>query len=99
MTLDGLDCFKFFKIFCFPNELFFLASISHAIHSIDICTVKIKNIRNIYTVLTNQIIDIWYFNGNWKYQDRSVSSVNMSRLASDLLIILGTLLSQVFSKI
>ena len=99
MTLDGLDCFEFFKFFCFPNKLFFLASISHAIHSIDICTVKKKNIRNMHAVLTNQIIDIWYFNGNWKYQDRSVSLVNMSRLASDPLIILGTLLSQVFSKI
>ena len=56
MTLDGLDCFEFFQCFYFP------ASILRAIHSIDICTVKIKNIRNMYAILTNQITDIWHFN-------------------------------------
>ena len=61
MTLDGLNCFGFFKIFCFPNELLFLASILRAMHSIDICKVKIKNIRNMHAVLANQITDIWQF--------------------------------------
>ena len=67
MTLDGLDCFEFFKIFLFPNELFFPTSILRAIHSIDICRVKTKSIRNMNAVLTNQIIDIWHFNDNYSY--------------------------------
>ena len=61
MTLDSLNCFRFLKKFCFPNKLFFPASILRGIHSIDICMVKIKN-RNMHTVLTNQITDIWHFN-------------------------------------
>ena len=64
MTLDGLNCFEFFKIFCFSNELFFPVSILHAIHSIDIFTVKVKNIRNIHALLTKQTTDIWHFNDN-----------------------------------
>ena len=31
-------------------------------HSIDICTVAIKNIRNMHAVSTNQIADILHFN-------------------------------------
>ena len=64
MTLDCIDCFEFFKILYFPNNLFFATSILRAIHSIDIYTVKIKNIRNMLAVLTNQIADIWHFNDN-----------------------------------
>ena len=67
MRLDGLNCFEFFKFFCFPNELFFSASILWAIYSIDICTVQIKNIRNMHAVLTNQITSIWRFNDNRIY--------------------------------
>ena len=58
MTLDGLDCLEFSQIFCLQTNCFFPASILRTIHPIDICTVKIKNIRNIYAVVTNQIIDI-----------------------------------------
>ena len=36
-------------------------------HSIDICAVAIKNIRNMYAVLTNQIADILHFNDNIYY--------------------------------
>ena len=32
------------------------------LHSIDICTVPIKNIRNMHAVSTNQIADILRFN-------------------------------------
>ena len=66
MTLDGLDCFTFPKIICFPNELLFPATILRAVYSIDICTVKIKNIGNMHAVLTNQITDIWHFNNKGK---------------------------------
>ena len=31
-------------------------------HSIDICTVPIKNIKNMHAVSTNQIADILHFN-------------------------------------
>ena len=31
-------------------------------HSIDICTVALKNIRNMQAVSTNQIADILHFN-------------------------------------
>ena len=64
LRLTVLNCFKFSKIFCFPNYLFFPASVLRAIHSIDICKVKIKNIRNMHAVLTNQITDVWHFNDN-----------------------------------
>ena len=51
--LDDLNCFEFFKIFCFQNELFFPVSILRAIHTIDICAVKRKYIRNMHAALTN----------------------------------------------
>ena len=38
------------------------ASFSCVPHSIDICTVGIKNITNMYAVSTSQIADIFYFN-------------------------------------
>ena len=38
------------------------ASLSCVSHSIDICTVAIKNIRNVHAVSTNQIVDILHFN-------------------------------------
>ena len=40
------------------------ASLSCVSHSIDICTVAIKNIRNMHAVSTNQIADILHFNDN-----------------------------------
>ena len=45
-----------FKCFVYPDSL------SCVSHSIDICTVVIKNIRNMYFVSTNQIADILCFN-------------------------------------
>ena len=39
----------------------FLSCISH---SIDTCTVAIKNIRNMHAVSINQIADILHFNNN-----------------------------------
>ena len=41
--------------------------ISRASYPIDICTVAIKNIRNMHAVLTNQIADILNFNDNKRY--------------------------------
>lgn len=49
------------KFVC-PERIIFPSSIVHAIQSIDICTVKIKNIWNTHTVLTNQIAEILHFN-------------------------------------
>ena len=43
-------------MFCIPPS--FLAYI---------CTVAVKNIRNMYAVSTNQIADILHFNDNSKY--------------------------------
>ena len=40
----------------------YLAQLSGVSHSIDICTVAIKNIRNMHAVSTNQIADILHFN-------------------------------------
>ena len=37
------------------------ASLSCVSHSIDICTVAIKDIRNMHAVSTNQIADIFLF--------------------------------------
>ena len=33
-------------------------------HSIDICTVAIKHIRNVHAVSANQIADVLHFNDN-----------------------------------
>ena len=51
-------CFRLVQIqfFCI-SRLAFLRS-----HSIDICTVAIKSLKNIYAVSTNQIADILHFN-------------------------------------
>ena len=35
-------------------------------NSIDICTVAIKNIRNVHAVSTNQIADLLHFNDRFK---------------------------------
>ena len=35
----------------------YLASLSRVSHSIDICTVAIKNIRHMHGVSTNQVVD------------------------------------------
>ena len=43
------------------------ASLSCVSYSIDICTVAIKNIRNMHAVSTNQIADILHFNDNGNY--------------------------------
>ena len=47
-----------FSFFVYP------ASLSCVSHSIDICTVAITNIKNMYAVPTNQITDILHFNDN-----------------------------------
>ena len=47
-----------FKCFVYP------ASLSCVSHAIDICTVAIKNIRNMQAVSTNQITYILHFNDN-----------------------------------
>ena len=44
------------------------AQLSYISHSIDICTVVIKNIRNMNAVLTNQVADILHFNDNAQYE-------------------------------
>ena len=46
------------------NYFVYPASLSCVSHSIDICTVAIKNIRNMHAVSTNQIADIFHFNDN-----------------------------------
>ena len=46
------------KCFVYP------ASLSFVSHSIDICTVAIKNLRNMHAVSTSQIADILHFNYN-----------------------------------
>ena len=46
----------YYKLKCFVYPL--LSCVSH---SIDICTVAIKNTRNIHAVLTNQIADVLFF--------------------------------------
>ena len=50
-----------FKCFVYP------ASFSCVSHSIDICTVAIKIIRNMHAVSTNQVADILHFNDNEDY--------------------------------
>ena len=45
------------------KSLAYPASLSYVSHSIDIFTVAIKNIRNMHAVSTNQIADIFHFNG------------------------------------
>ena len=45
-----------FKYFVYP------ASLSCVSHFIDVCTVAIKNIRNMHTDSTNQIAGILHFN-------------------------------------
>ena len=63
LTVDIVS--NFFKFFVFQRNYFFLASILGAMHCIDICIVKIENIRNMDTnmdnILTNQITDVWHF--------------------------------------
>ena len=43
------------KFKCYPAEL------SCVSHSVDICTVAIKNTRNMHAVSTNQFADIFSF--------------------------------------
>ena len=50
-----------FRCFVYP------ASLSCASHSFEICTVAIKNIRNMHAVSTNQIADILHFNDKLLY--------------------------------
>ena len=40
----------------------YLAQLSCVSHSIVICMVAVKNLKNIHTVSTNQIADILHFN-------------------------------------
>ena len=50
-----------FKCIAYPARL------SCDSHSIDICTVAIKNVKNIHAVSTNQIPGILHFNDNEQY--------------------------------
>ena len=50
-----------FICFVYPALLFCVSRF------IDICTVAIKNIRNMHAVSTNQIADVLHFNDNAKY--------------------------------
>ena len=61
----GLKIFYFWKIFEFYTWFAPGYCISHDSHSIDICTVEIKNIRNMHAISANQIADIFHFNDNW----------------------------------
>ena len=49
-------------------------------HLIDICTVAIKNIRNMHAVSTNQITDSLHFNGNGDYFTISCAIAKISML-------------------
>ena len=46
------------------NVLYIPPRLSAFSHSIDICTIAIKNVRNMHPVSTNQIADILNFNDN-----------------------------------
>ena len=62
MLSHGADC-NMGDIYIYTNTCMFQDSINQiALHSIDICTIAIKNTRNIHTVSTNQVADILYFN-------------------------------------
>ena len=50
-----------FKCFVYP------ALLSSVSHSINICTVAIKNIRNMHAVSTNQVADILHVKDNVTY--------------------------------
>ena len=52
-----------FRLVCFVYP----ASVSCVSHSIDICTVAIKNIRHMHAVTSNQIADVVHFNDNTPY--------------------------------
>ena len=52
-------CFRLAQI---QNASYFPVWISCVSHSINICTVTIKNVGNIHAVSTNQIPDILHFN-------------------------------------
>ena len=45
----------------------YIAYLSCISHSIDICTVGNKNIRNMHAVSTNHIADILHFNDKYIY--------------------------------
>ena len=45
----------------------YLAQLSCVSYYIDICTVAIKNIKNMYAVSTSQIADILHFKDNVNY--------------------------------
>ena len=55
--------FSYYKFKCFVYP----ASLSCVSHSNVICTVAIKNIRNMHAVSTSQITDILHFNGKFEY--------------------------------
>lgn len=63
MAYNSLGYFEFFNFFSQTNY-FFRGSILRPTHSNDICTVIVKNIRNMQAVLTNHIADIVHFNDN-----------------------------------
>ena len=54
---------SYYKLKCFVYP----ASLSCVSHSIYICTVAIKNIRNMHTVSASQVADILHFNDKPPY--------------------------------
>ena len=58
MLIYPIPALVYFKFKCFVDP----ASLSCVSHSVDICTVAIKNIRNMYAFSANQIADILHFN-------------------------------------
>ena len=64
-------------MFCI-SRLAFLRFTFH--HSIDICTVVIKNIKNIHAVSTNQIADILHYNDNTKYTQTNKSHTTSTHI-------------------
>ena len=53
-------CFRLVQIQMFSISPY----LSCASYSIDICTIAIKNIKNMHAVSANQIADILHFNDN-----------------------------------
>ena len=67
MYVLGLGKFK-----CYPAEF------SCVSRSIDICTVAIKNTRNMHAVSTNQFADILHFNDNTNYYSHQLLNKTFS---------------------
>ena len=47
--------------------MFYSSRLAFVSHSVDMCTVAIKNIRNVHAFATNQIAGILHFSDNVSY--------------------------------